>query len=337
MPDNKIEILKQVETGQISVDEALVLLEKEEKLGQTEEVKPDKVEVKAAIRGVLDEVGEFLKVASDSANVILTDVGTKLRNTDGLRNVLGGLFSNLYSFGAGKEYLFVHEIKIGASAPNLFMHGRNGRIEMKQWNMENAKLTVTVRLRSMQDDLDEQEMAKEAYSLHSVGSDIKVETSNTNSRFMGVSYELFLPEKKFLLVDVSTSNGSITVEGISGEKISVRTSNGRVKLQECNFAITEAKTSNGAIVALLQPKSDSTLSLRTSNGRIEVEVQEGDEIGYSIEAGTSNGRISSELKGLKVNTSRNTLSARSENCEGKKVMVNLNARTSNGSIRIVGN
>ena len=86
-------------------------------------------------------------------------------------------------------------------------------------------------------------------------------------------------------VDVETSNGRITLDGVTGT-IRVSTSNGRIEGSglEGDGGI-DASTSNGAIDLQLEVAQD--VEARTSNGSIDLSVPDGS---YRVNAETSNGR-----------------------------------------------
>ena len=103
-------------------------------------------------------------------------------------------------------------------------------------------------------------------------------------------------------VEIATSNGSITVEGLAGE--------------------ADLETSNGSVTV---EDHDGEVSIETSNGRVEASGVDGD-----IEADTSNGRI--EIDGatgsVLATTSNGGIDIRLDDASAGPV----EARTSNGAI-----
>lgn len=86
-------------------------------------------------------------------------------------------------------------------------------------------------------------------------------------------------------VDVETSNGRVTLDGVTGT-IRVATSNGRIEGSGLGGEGVEASTSNGAIELALDVAQD--VEARTSNGSIDLTVPDGS---YQVNAETSNGGI----------------------------------------------
>ncbi|MCD2443648.1 DUF4097 family beta strand repeat-containing protein [Agromyces sp. SYSU K20354] len=85
-------------------------------------------------------------------------------------------------------------------------------------------------------------------------------------------------------VDVETSNGRITLDGVTGT-IRAATSNGRIEGSGLEGDGIEASTSNGAIDLRVEVAQD--VEARTSNGSIDLTVPDGT---YRVSAETSNGR-----------------------------------------------
>lgn len=105
-----------------------------------------------------------------------------------------------------------------------------------------------------------------------LGVDVRGTTSNGEVDLSGVG-----------TVDVSTSNGRIELEEVTG-RITVSTSNGRIEGSELRGDGITAKTSNGSIELELDTPQD--VRANTSNGAITLRVPDGD---YEIVAETSNG------------------------------------------------
>lgn len=85
-------------------------------------------------------------------------------------------------------------------------------------------------------------------------------------------------------VDVETSNGRITLDGVTGT-IRASTSNGRVEGSGLEGDGIDASSSNGAIDLQLEVPQD--VEAHTSNGSIDLSVPDGS---YRVNAETSNGR-----------------------------------------------
>ncbi len=127
-------------------------------------------------------------------------------------------------------------------------------------------------------------------------------------------------------LDLRTSNGSISVSGLSG-LAKIRTSNGRVNVEEHAGSLT-ARTSNGKVRV---KRIQGDVELESSNGSIEA-----CEVSGGVDVETSNGSIEVGL----VETGRGPVRARSSNGSVKVDMGGLQgtleAKTSNGRIQLEG-
>lgn len=138
-------------------------------------------------------------------------------------------------------------------------------------------------------------------------------------RWSGVDFEVTVPVAT--RVDADTSNGAISVEGVSG-RLDLDTSNGAITVLEVTGEVF-ADTSNGRI-SMWEITGD--VHADTSNGRIELERIAGD-----VRAETSNGDI--ELESIDGEVDADTSNGRIH-YEGGPVGTNNSLRTSNGSITV---
>ncbi len=100
---------------------------------------------------------------------------------------------------------------------------------------------------------------------------------------------------------LATSNSGITVDGGQYNNIDARTSNGRV-YAKCNATNAIFETSNSAI-DLDSQQTTGSLRATTSNGRISLDLP--DTAGYSVDASTSNGRITHSAIPMALTTYEN--------------------------------
>ncbi len=142
-------------------------------------------------------------------------------------------------------------------------------------------------------------------------------------------------------VEVETSNGRISFDGQSADAAELETSNGRIQCMGAAKRLV-AETSNGSIfVAPARVTGDAAYELETSNGSIEVQLASDDDVGYSIEAETSQGDIHVDLPNLvyQVNTrsvGHKEIVASTPGYDEKANRLQVKAETSNGSITITG-
>ncbi len=151
------------------------------------------------------------------------------------------------------------------------------------------------------------------------GKNFVVRTEHLEKRpRVSVQYEIDLPASVDL-ADVITSNGSIKLNGTSGDA-SVIASNGSIEVKDHTGDIN-ARTSNGKIEA---DNLEGSIEAATSNGRIDLEG-----IAGSASANTSNGSI--DISGCKLITEARTSNARIE-LEIVEMNDDLDVVTSNGKV-----
>lgn len=95
-------------------------------------------------------------------------------------------------------------------------------------------------------------------------------------------------------VDVTTSNGRVTLEEVASSSVAVRTSNGAISGEALGSNDVDVATSNGRI-ELSFDVAPSAVSARSSNGSIQVHLPS-DAPTYAVEASTSNGRVETPIR-----------------------------------------
>ncbi len=139
-----------------------------------------------------------------------------------------------------------------------------------------------------------------------------------------VRYELTVP--RTMNLDVSNTNGSIRLSEVNGH-LELGTTNGGIAVSRCGGSI-DASTTNGNIEAeLVRVAKGRPLQFRTTNGRIEVAVPK--DLAVDVDAGTTNGSISTDLPVSTTHIKRNSLRG-TINGGGTP----LKMRTTNGRIAI---
>ena len=139
-----------------------------------------------------------------------------------------------------------------------------------------------------------------------------------------VRYDVVVPRNMNL--DVSNTNGSIHVNGVTGT-FDIDTTNGKIEVANCAGSI-DASTTNGGIDAeLVRVAKGQPLRFETTNGRIEVTVPR--DVAANVDAGTTNGSIHTDLPIATTTHGRNSLRG-AINGGGAQIRI----RTTNGGIAI---
>ena len=156
----------------------------------------------------------------------------------------------------------------------------NGSIEVEGWPESHYHLVLKKKVRG-----------KDAEAVLRAAEVVEVEESGSWLRIKGrtepneaVHIKLSVPEDRFYELAASTSNGRIKIASLKNAMGSITTSNGRVTIRDLQGTRLAARTSNGAIEC--GNINLQELILNTSNGRIR-----SDGFAQHLEARTSNGSI----------------------------------------------
>lgn len=155
-------------------------------------------------------------------------------------------FSAEEGYSLTKEQL---EIPIDLSTEQIVLNGINGNIDVRRAEIEGIRVESTVWV----DQLPAEEAKLVAEETELQVTEGKTLTLNVKDKVYGASGKrhprmnmtVFLPENRFLDIDISTSNGKIKMSGVRALKqIKLQTGNGDLKLWDVNGDVT-AKTLNG--------------------------------------------------------------------------------------------
>lgn len=216
-----------------------------------------------------------------------------------------------------------------ASIGTLNVDGRqNGGISVKGEDRSDIQIRACV-----------QAWGKTEEEAKSLASGVRIDTGSTikadnpaGDNNWSVSYELRVPRSTSL--DLKAHNGGISVNGAEGT-ISFDTMNGGVNLNGVAGTV-KGKTMNGGINVTLVGSSwkGSGLDVQTTNGGVNVTVPEN--FAAHVEAGTTNGGFTSDIRGLQPEKSDNERRQRAT-----KISTDINGggptvriMTTNGGVRI---
>jgi len=206
----------------------------------------------------------------------------------------------------------------------LSLENVNGKVELTTWSRSEVRI-----------EADRAAVSKAALEdvrveIFGEGDEVEVKTRHRRSGFpfIGsggkVDYRVRVPAGA--RVHVSTVNGPISVEGVSGE-LRVSSVNGPVTIRDASGAV-RAETVNGGIDARYAVASGTgDHRFETVNGGIEVSLPEGST--GRLAAKTVNGSVSCELPIDDVQKSRRRLEGRLGPGQGSFKM-----ETVNGSVHV---
>jgi len=233
-----------------------------------------------------------------------------------------------------------------SAPPSIVVETFNGRIEVNAGSdgsvmIEAVKRGSGASPAQAQDDLKNVEvvMTQEGDSLRIIARRTDSPFSTGNS---GASFTLTVPAGSSL--DLSTSNGPITSDGVTGDvrmhtsngsldvrggagRLQLSTSNGAVRVEATRASI-DIQTSNGRIT-FEGSLAEGSHTFDTSNGSIEITLPA--DAAFRVDARTSNSQVSTDFPvtvegALDDNALRGTV--------GQNPAVSIKVTSSNGSISI---
>jgi DUF4097 and DUF4098 domain-containing protein YvlB len=197
----------------------------------------------------------------------------------------------------------------------------NGSITISSWDRNEVTITATKHAES-QTDLDaiRIDIKQESDSV-----DVRTIYSSPESHHGGVAYQIVVPKAIAKLI-AKTANGSVSTENVGGD-VTMKSENGAITATDLKGSFTLV-TTNGSITAVCADLTGDG-HLRSTNGSLKLVLPRSADA--LVDAGTTVGRISSDLpstksnKGIVGETLEAKLGAGSHHLE---------ARTTNGSIHL---
>lgn len=179
----------------------------------------------------------------------------------------------------------------------------NGRIEVASWDRDELLVTATkqmeVRVGGLGWIMNMMKIPfKTTEKVEKYFDEVRVDVSFTEQ---GVEFKTVVPKWKpgvnvsihydvklprYAAIDIGTTNGRVSVQGIDGAVVSTST-NGRLHCEDISGPI-QATTQNGAVVC---KNVSGSVNATTANGSVTIEHPAALAEGDSIVCGTSNGSI----------------------------------------------
>jgi len=317
MNEERFLILKMVEEGKITAEEAAALLdalERESEMDKTAELGEEEGQDKDFPRAEEKEAKDkrsawerlrdaFEQREDEELELVLEEEARRFaKNVEAaavklsrmieeriekeVKPALANLPSLLARIPVIGEYVgeLVTEERQGTFLPGtvgLDLSAADGSIEVRGWPQEYYHLVLRVKVWGGNKEAARERVAEIA-EVEESGSCLRViSRAGVNE---AVHIKLSVPENRLYDLSVSTSNGQVKIASLKDAMGSVVTSNGRVAIKDLKGTRLAARTSNGAIEC--DNINLQELILTTSDGPITV-----DGFAQRLEARTSNGSI----------------------------------------------
>jgi DUF4097 and DUF4098 domain-containing protein YvlB len=373
MKQQRARILKLVEEGKLSVDEALTLLEglenhrvlrenNEEQFSTYVKVNEAERESQAededeAGAGKKDESYYKFQSAKEKVFEFVDSAFKKLKEID-----------IDFNFGKSIEIAHIYQ-QPNTDFHDLDVHIANGSVRLIPWDQEEVRVECQAKIYRV-------ETLEEARTTFLQGVVFTIEnnclTFQTQHKWMKVEAKMFIPQAEYDKVRVrlyngpisaenmkikdlkmDTANGKIILDNLQGQKAEVETANGRIQVKKSFIEEFEAETINGAIkfegdiqkgnlhtfngniVCAISGTTCETLSLKATTGNIDLHVPE--EIAVSGELRSNLGSFNVKLDGIQITEEKSEMVQkylRFENIKQMEKVVHVNSETKTGTIRI---
>jgi hypothetical protein len=205
----------------------------------------------------------------------------------------------------------------------------NGRIEVEGVDGSTVEIRAEKIARAATDTGASELLPRIKIKEDATADRISVETERMGGIMIGVAFEVryHVRVPKHAVVNVTTTNGGITLTALGGNAIA-HTTNGGVNAKALTGGI-EARSTNGGVNVDMSSVGSERVSLRTTNGAVLLMVPETAKADFSASCVNGGIIVSPDLKLDVTEQSRRSLEGR---LNGGGAQVEL--RTTNGGIRI---
>ena len=324
MNEEKMMILKMLEEGKITSQEAARLLESlkdtPSKPKTTYSSSPSSTTYKSQganhsssdwVKDIEPKVQKAAQVVAKTASSLMDKLSKTLASSD---------------FKTEKELSLDLKV-VPQDHQELFLKGKNGSLFLKGYNGDKINLKVYYKTKG-----------ESGLGIRLVQMDGKIFLQYEEEYISSIRMEGFIPESYFHNIRLETSNGKIRLETCKTQKLSIVTSNAPVDIQEVDSQTVVAETSNAPIS--IQAQIDEFLdytqyqwSLETSNAPIELKIPSEEKIGYRVRATTSLNGIQADIPYLTYTQNEgNYIDAHTLHYERAPKKVDFTLTTSNGPI-----
>lgn len=257
MKDERKRILKMVEEGKLTVDEALTLLEELEKAGVKMHEKEEKLatDLSTSVKfeeAKKEESGQYkFQSTKDKIFEIVDSALKKIKDFD-------------LDLNFGKSIDISHIFQQGeASIRKINIEIANGSVQVIPWDQHDIRVECSAKVyrSETQDDARNYFLQNVEFSIN--GGHLRFLVPQKWMKVDAIVYVPFGDYEKVELrtfngaikgeniqtgdLDVKTGNGKVSLEGVSAHKAEVETGNGQIHINKSKMSVLEAETINGAI------------------------------------------------------------------------------------------
>lgn len=261
-------ILKMLEEGKITSEEAIKLLEA--------------IEEKEDFYREKDTDSKSDEYKNDEKNIFdnLEDIGSDIGNA--LFDIFDSLKDFSTSFGFKDNYDTTStELEMDLNSmenPSLDLRGINGDINLLP--SDEKVLLIKVICQYKKGLL----IANEPY-FDFTNTDGKITFNPKYNSNISITLDVSIPEKFYNQINLNTTNGKIYIKGLNSRSMTCETSNSHIEVEGGNIDLIDLTSKNGRLE--IKDLNSKNIQTYTTNSSIEIK----DTNSESIEAKTGNGNI----------------------------------------------
>lgn len=260
MENERKRILKLVEEGKLTVDEALSLLEVLDKASKSAEEKKEDIIQELSTNVKFEEakkeepINYTFHSAKDKIIDFVDTAFKKIKDFD-LDFNFGQSIEITHIFQQGDVYL-----------KNIDIDVANGAVKVLPWEQNDVRIECKAKVYRVetQDDARRNFLKDVTFAID--GQKLRFATQQ---KWMKLEAVIFLPQSDFDNMRIRMFNGSIESQQLNVETFKVKTANGKIIFQDIQSKYTEAETANGQIT--IQRSTIDHLEAETLNGAITVD------------------------------------------------------------------
>lgn len=260
MQEERKRILKMVEDGKLSVDEALFLLEELEKTNKIAAEKKDELvqELSTAVKFNEAKKEEPLNYKFQSAK-------------DKILDFVDSAFKKIkdmdldFNFGQSVDITHIFQ-QSDVSIQDVDIDIANGKIEVVPWGQSDVRIECKAKVYRVETQDEARRNFLNDVSFAIDGHKLRFATQQ---KWMKVEAVVYIPQGEYDKVKVRMFNGPIDSQLLTVKTFKAKTANGKVSLQEMNSKYTEIETANGKIS--IQKSRIEQIEAETLNGSIHVD------------------------------------------------------------------
>ncbi|OMP68275.1 DUF4097 family beta strand repeat-containing protein [Domibacillus epiphyticus] len=265
MSEEKLRILKMLESGIISADEAVKLIEALEKNPASAGASTKSTDSSKGFAGIFEELEKIGQKIAGHRPTSDTVHQSKDKLFEFMQTAMQRVKDiDLPFMGKGTE--FAHEFHEENVMPRrMKIETANGAVTIRPWEGKGVKVECRVKVYGA----GSEEEARESFLKNSIFYAREEKLSfSVGLKLMKTDVTLYVPSKDLEDISVKLFNGSFDMRDINSEKLDVRAANGKIELKSGQIKTLDMETGNGPI-RLIDCQGEHA-ELNSFNGAIHI-------------------------------------------------------------------